>query len=45
MMIIMNLSVLFIISFLLGPVPVWVGGIIGVCVFIGIGSLVAKFVE
>lgn len=44
-MAVMNLLVLGIISFLVGPVSVWVGGIIGVGVFIGIGSLVARFVE
>ncbi len=44
-MITINLLILLTISFLVGPLPVWVGGIIGVSVFLVVGSLVARFVE
>ena len=44
-MVFMNLLILLLVSFLLPPLPVWLGGIIGVFVFLGVGNLVARFVE
>jgi len=40
-----NLLVLAVVSSLFPPIPVWLGGIIGVFVFLGVGNLVARFVE
>ena len=45
MMVFANLIVLLLISFLIPPVPVWLGGIIGVFVFLGVGNVVAEFTE
>jgi len=36
---------LLIASFLIPPVPIWLGGIIGIFIFIGVGNLIAGFIE
>ena len=36
---------LVVLSVILPPVPVWLGGLIGVAVFLTAGNLVARFME
>ncbi|MCP4651877.1 MAG: hypothetical protein GY858_00610 [Candidatus Omnitrophica bacterium] len=45
LMVVGNLLVLFGISFFVGNVPVWLGGIIGIFVFFGVGNIVATIFE
>jgi len=44
-MVFMNLLVLLLISLFIPMVPIWLGGIIGIFVFLGVGILIARFVE
>ena len=45
MLLIVGGGILFLIvlSVVFPPVPVWVGGLIGVAVFLAVGNLVARF--
>ena len=45
MLLIVGGGILFLIvlSVVLPPVPVWLGGLIGVAVFLAVGNLVARF--
>ena len=40
-----GLLVLFFLSVVLPPLPVWVGGLIGIAVFLAWGNLVARFLD
>ncbi|MBN2483960.1 MAG: hypothetical protein JXD21_07165 [Candidatus Omnitrophica bacterium] len=44
-MVSMNVLALLAVSFLIPPLPVWLGGIIGIFVFLGVGTLVATFID
>ncbi|MBU0570551.1 MAG: hypothetical protein KJ995_05530 [Candidatus Omnitrophica bacterium] len=39
------LLVLVVLSSFLPPLPIWIGGLIGVAVFLGVGNLVARTME
>jgi len=39
------LLVLVVLSIFLPPLPIWIGGLIGVAVFLGAGNLVARIME
>ncbi|MBU1044013.1 MAG: hypothetical protein KJ915_06405 [Candidatus Omnitrophica bacterium] len=45
LMLVMNIVILFLGSILMPPLPLWIGGLIGIFVFLLVGNLTAKFVE
>ena len=40
-----SMSILVLLSIILPPVPIWIGGLIGVVSFLGVGNLVAKSIK
>ena|GEM_PF-6209987 len=40
-----SILVLAVISSVIPPVPVWLGGLIGVLVFLGVGKFLVRFID
>mgnify|MGYP001098252028 CR=1 FL=1 len=44
-MVLCNVLILLAVSFFVPPLPVWLGGVIGVAIFLGVGTTIATFIE